>query len=733
MENSNSSTEYSADTPLESPEEDRFNRWPFAQRVAQVLSTRRVKSSLVVGLYGSWGEGKTTTLNYIENALQNDSSVVVVRFNPWRFGDETVLIRQFFDTIAKAIGGKLTNKREDFASEIKKYSSAISFGAFGARLDPSKIAEAFSEIDLEELRSRLEAIIQDAGLRVVIRMDDIDRLNIHEIRAVFRLVKLSADFKNVAYVLAFDPDVVAAALQEQFSSSRGRAGYDFLEKIITVPLQLPPARPQAILEMCIEIVNEAFQVAGVDLADGGNRFVRSFHSSILPAIKTPRMAKRYGNAVLFALPILAGEVNTTDQLLIEGMRVAYPLLYQHVRTHPSTYLRNDLNDQFRFLNHEDKRSRHGEEIDKVIAETASEHIISATSLIDDLFPKARGQGSNSGFPRRERRIAADWYFDRYFTYAVPSDSVADKEFAELITFAENQNLELCIEKIRSLVSQHPQAPFAEMLNLHADTIALNAVSILSRALAGASDVFSQDRNFLSLSPQDYVASAVKQMIARVVDLQEREDLAKIIVSEANKIEFALNFVSWASPKPDEGGKSLLTEEGCKILMSIIADRVAEKAKTEPLHIAEPRNASWFYHAWSQGRSRDEVENYISNRLSNEPAEVVSLLSAQQPKHISSNEDGVHPGNYTRDTYDFVCGYVDPELIAAALKKVYSLDILEAGYVNMQHVRMGIDNLADVSIEEATARQFMAIHQAAKNEEKQKGEKANEKGNTDTPA
>jgi hypothetical protein len=78
--------------------------------------------------------------------------------------------------------------------------------------------------------------------------------------------------------------------------------------------------------------------------------------------------------------------------------------------------------------------------------------------------------------------------------------------------------------------------------------------------------------------------------------------------------------------------------------------------------------------------------------------------------MSSNEDGVHPGNFTRDTYEFVQNFVDPEDIALALEEVYPSEVLEAGYVEMAHVRMGLESVRGVTVDEAVARQFIAIHQ-----------------------
>src|SRR5579862_7526842 len=52
--------QYADDAPITSPDEDRFSRAPFAERIAHVFATRRDSASLVVGIYGPWGDGKSS-------------------------------------------------------------------------------------------------------------------------------------------------------------------------------------------------------------------------------------------------------------------------------------------------------------------------------------------------------------------------------------------------------------------------------------------------------------------------------------------------------------------------------------------------------------------------------------------------------------------------------------------------------------------------------------------------
>jgi predicted KAP-like P-loop ATPase len=100
---------YGSDAPASDPKQDRFGRFPFAQRVAQTLARRGDPSSIVIAIHGAWGEGKTTVLAYIDSELRGFyPDLVCVRFNPWRFTDEGTLLKSFFDTVADGLKRSLT-------------------------------------------------------------------------------------------------------------------------------------------------------------------------------------------------------------------------------------------------------------------------------------------------------------------------------------------------------------------------------------------------------------------------------------------------------------------------------------------------------------------------------------------------------------------------------------------------------------------------------------------------
>jgi predicted KAP-like P-loop ATPase len=202
---------YSSDSPVSLKEEDRFSRWSFAERVAQVISRRSDPGCITIGLYGVWGDGKTSVLNFIEQVLKHEEHVICTKFNPWRFTTEEALLGGFFLNIADALDSELVTTGDKLKDFLKKVVPSIG-AALGVQGVGDSIASFISGPDIDILKSRVECELEAAKKRVLIVIDDVDRLENTEIQALFKLIKLTADFRYTTYILAFDKDIVATSL-----------------------------------------------------------------------------------------------------------------------------------------------------------------------------------------------------------------------------------------------------------------------------------------------------------------------------------------------------------------------------------------------------------------------------------------------------------------------------------------------------------------------------------------
>src|SRR5258705_12876342 len=94
------------DNPGSDPTEDAFNRWPFSKRLADTIAEFDTSNGApVIGIFGKWGYGKSTVLNYIKRELEttHGDKVVLFEFNPWLFTTEDELIAAFFIGLASKL------------------------------------------------------------------------------------------------------------------------------------------------------------------------------------------------------------------------------------------------------------------------------------------------------------------------------------------------------------------------------------------------------------------------------------------------------------------------------------------------------------------------------------------------------------------------------------------------------------------------------------------------------
>src|SRR5687767_12188388 len=96
-----------SDKPIATQQEDRFQRTKFAKRISTTIIERENSDCITIGLYGAWGEGKTSVLNLIESELKVNEDIICVKFNPWRYNNEDSLLIQFFQKLSSALDANI--------------------------------------------------------------------------------------------------------------------------------------------------------------------------------------------------------------------------------------------------------------------------------------------------------------------------------------------------------------------------------------------------------------------------------------------------------------------------------------------------------------------------------------------------------------------------------------------------------------------------------------------------
>ena len=318
-------SEFLADKSVSIESEDRFQRFGFSKRIAETIINRNSEENIVYGIYGAWGEGKTSVLNFIDSEISKNDSFIVVHLNPWKYRDENAMILDLFVKISELFSSKLSAKHKKlgkaFADLITRFGAPL--GMLG--VSPENVAKIFSNSQIEALKDNVDELLNKSNKRLVIFIDDIDRLDKEEIYSVFKLVKLIANFSNSTYILSFDEKMVAQAIAERYGAGDLKSGENFLEKIIQVPLIIPKAQKEALLNYTYDLLNKILEQNNITISEEeSNRFTSIFRRNIFPFLVTPRLAKRYSNILSFSIPMMKGEVNLIDLLIIEAVKVFFP-------------------------------------------------------------------------------------------------------------------------------------------------------------------------------------------------------------------------------------------------------------------------------------------------------------------------------------------------------------------------------------------------------------------------
>ncbi len=211
--------------------QDELEHAKHAINFADIVLASKSHAGLVLGLDGPWGVGKTSFVNLVENRLAEKSSggVFVHRFEPLRYGLDSDYTERFIRDLTATI------QRHVFVPEFKfvanRYSrmlkgkADVSFFGFKLSMEPS------SET-IEELLEDIDDVLASTGCRLVVVVDDLDRLDAKAVNGILFVVRRTLRLKRATYVLCYDTENLVSRGED------GDRAREFLEKFINVKITL---------------------------------------------------------------------------------------------------------------------------------------------------------------------------------------------------------------------------------------------------------------------------------------------------------------------------------------------------------------------------------------------------------------------------------------------------------------------------------------------------------------
>lgn len=211
---------------------DKLDRKKYAEllvnKITETLSPEDLKYSFTVLLSEGYGQGKTSFFNMIEDVCKAKKISCSI-FKPWLSSGVNQMTINFFNSLSEQIG--INDRR--FRKVLKTY----------ALLTTEPLSKKISNVYLnlrdnetiEELHNKIKKTLEKSKVPRIILIDDLDRLQDEELIALIKLIRNSADFPYIAYIVAADKK----AISETLLSAGIKNPHHYLEKFFNFELLFP--------------------------------------------------------------------------------------------------------------------------------------------------------------------------------------------------------------------------------------------------------------------------------------------------------------------------------------------------------------------------------------------------------------------------------------------------------------------------------------------------------------
>lgn len=627
---------YNSDKPINSIEEDLLGRASFSKQLGESLLDYSGEDTFVVGLFGGWGTGKTSVINMVLEEIENNTDgdekqPIIVRFSPWNYSSHDDLVLQFLNCIKDEIDVKVDGElKEKIGNALSTYSGALNVLSLIPFAGPAVSGAATNVIknlgdnlsqkkSLEQSKISLEGALKELGRKIIVVIDDIDRLSDAQIQNIFRLVKQVADLPNVIYLLSMERDVVVKALDvvQQYDGS------DYLEKIIQIPFVIPEIDKQKIQYVLFERINEIVETKDSSIVIDQEYWSKIFMYCVRPYFGTLRDVNRFINVFRFRFNSLCNEVCLEDIIAITIFEVLNTDLYKWISKNKDAVCGGELHSfsiQGKNKN-EIKEDYIKQFIDNGIKD--ADEALKAVSTIFPVFAKDIGEASYSSSreDRKKMRVSQPERFDLMFSFDLESLPVSRGVITGFMNNYSEKTSEQLLDELNG--SESIQFFLSELLSM-ASEVPYERIPQIISVLNKKENELKGEESFINVfrSAKRFIEEITDVLMKRLKNDDERfsiimEQLDSGDVTRINGISRIINKVENAYgrfKKDSENDEDkIITEEQLNIVEKEFLNAINNIDDLSLL--LDKENCAQFLFLWrklNEEQAKEKMEDVLSN-------------------------------------------------------------------------------------------------------------------------
>lgn len=355
-----------ADKPIYMDEQDDFEMNPYVAGLGDF--TLECQTPLTIAVQGDWGSGKTSIMYLLQNYLKNTGKVETIWFNTWQFSQfkmDAHISITFLQHLIKEFEKKIERTSvhvDELGKKLLDFTKGIATGFISDKLGEDAANKAKEIVGMEKKQDMVDVLIElkenfqklvdavtEGDKRVVIFVDDLDRLQpIHAIE-LLEVLKNFVDCENCIFVLAIDTSVVFQGIREKYGDISQEKAQNFFDKMIQLPFNMPIAN--------YKLENMISKVFGFDL-DNMNSVEKKEYIELIKMTSdsNPRSIKRIANFYMLTNKvakqknIYAGmseqELQISEKILFAFacIELKYPIFYNYILNHISIEMVTNLDN-----------------------------------------------------------------------------------------------------------------------------------------------------------------------------------------------------------------------------------------------------------------------------------------------------------------------------------------------------------------------------------------------------
>ncbi len=614
------------DDPIKAVADDRLRRAPVAQRAAKLIAENHSPdSSVVYGLEGPWGSGKSSMVALLTSYLTeaNGSRWKVVPFTPWATTGTEGLLSEFFAALA-TVAPKKTKKGDQMRRGIARYADiARPFASLIPVVGPAAveasrtIEDRLNEKPWNAAFDEIAAALRELDTPVLVVVDDIDRLQSNELLDLLKVVRLLGRFPGVDYLLAYDEQTLVETLQSPGGGSASKArARAFMEKIVQYPLSIPPLLTSQIQRMLEVGLTEILTMERIETSSDKHRFADVIVTTMPAHLTTPRAIQRFLAQVREQFRTHdRDEINVVDLILTTFLRVQFPDVFSRLQSRKSDLTR--AASPSGSLNRREEKEPNWDNL--VMALENEEDRRDVLSVLSAIFPAVL---LTKLPPAPAKRFAHPDYFDRYLAQAIPEGDIPDAQIALAIEQASSGN----DDRIRHLVfdedNDRRMLALTKIRRRYPDVreindpegqeipVTLDLLAVAMRLLDESDDARSATLTSRSEQLGRWAATLLRRLLVKDstcnVDSALRE--CAQIHQRAQVIRAATRDLSDLQPESQQALSEALEREVSRILPFLLEDlRKGDKSSGEP-------GSSFLYQLVADSPSLKELQTQIGDGL-----------------------------------------------------------------------------------------------------------------------